>query len=62
MESAISVSYTHLGAKEVWGTDLDENAITAVGENLASNDISSDRFHVLQGNIIDDKACLLYTS
>ena len=24
-----------LGAKEVWGTDLDENAITAVGENLA---------------------------
>ena len=29
---------------------------TAVGENLASNDISSDRFHVLQGNIIDDKS------
>ena len=31
-----------LGAKEVWGTDLDENAITAVGENLEANSISSD--------------------
>ena len=52
----LGITALKLGAKEVWGTDLDENAITAVGENLASNDISSDRFHVLQGNIIDDKA------
>ena len=52
----LGITALKLGAKEVWGTDLDENAITAVGGNLASNDISSDRFHVLQGNIIDDKS------
>ena len=40
----------------MFGTDLDENAITAVGENLESNDISQERFCVVQGNIIDDKA------
>ena len=44
------------GAHHVFGTDLDENAITAVGENLESNDISQERFCVVQGNIIDDKA------
>ena len=52
----LGITALKLGAKHVFGTDLDENAITAVGENLASNDISSDRFHVLQGNIIDDKS------
>lgn len=52
----LGIAALKLGAKEVWGTDLDENAITAVGENLASNLISPDRFHVLQGNIIDDPA------
>ena len=35
---------------------MDENAITAVGENLEANGISTDRFKVLQGNIIDDKS------
>ena len=44
-----------LGAKEVFGTDLDENAITAVGENLEANGIPAGLFTVLQGNIIDDK-------
>ena len=52
----LGIAALKLGAHHVFGTDLDENAITAVGENLASNDISSDRFHVLQGNIIDDKS------
>ncbi|MDO5550299.1 MAG: 50S ribosomal protein L11 methyltransferase [Lachnospiraceae bacterium] len=52
----LGIAALKLGAKEVWGTDLDENAITAVGENLESNGISSDKFHVIQGNIIDDKA------
>ena len=28
----------------------------AVGENLASNDISPEQFAVIQGNIIDDAA------
>ncbi|MDO4329951.1 MAG: 50S ribosomal protein L11 methyltransferase [Lachnospiraceae bacterium] len=52
----LGIAALKLGAKEVWGTDLDENAITAVGENLESNEISGDKFHVIQGNIIDDKA------
>lgn len=51
----LGITALKLGAKEVWGTDLDENAITAVGENLASNAISEEKFHVRQGNIIDDK-------
>ena len=44
-----------LGAKEVKGTDLDENAISAVHENMASNQIAPERFQVIQGNIIEDK-------
>ncbi|MDO5417113.1 MAG: 50S ribosomal protein L11 methyltransferase [Lachnospiraceae bacterium] len=51
----LGIAALKLGAKEVWGTDLDENAITAVGENLESNGISGDKFHVVQGNIIDEK-------
>lgn len=50
----LGITALKLGAKEVWGTDLDENAITAVGENLESNGISGERFHVLQGNILND--------
>lgn len=50
----LGITALKLGAKEVWGTDLDENAITAVGENLAANGIGEEKFHVLQGNIIDD--------
>ena len=46
-----------LGAKEVFGTDLDENAITAVYENMEANGIAPEIFKVVQGNI-----CLLYTS
>ena len=50
----LGITALKLGAKEVWGTDLDENAITAVGENLEANGISGERFHVLQGNILND--------
>lgn len=52
----LGITAIKLGAKEVFGTDLDGSAIVAVGENLAANDISADKFRVLQGNIIDDKA------
>lgn len=52
----LGITALKLGAKEVWGTDLDENAITAVGENLEANSISTDRFHVIQGNIIDNQS------
>ena len=52
----LGIAALKLGAKSVFGTDLDENAIVAVGENLESNNIPADRFHVVQGNIIDDQA------
>ena len=51
----LGITAFKLGAKEVFGTDLDENAITAVGENLEANGIPAGLFTVLQGNIIDDK-------
>ena len=51
----LGITALKLGAGEVFGTDLDENAITAVGENLEANGISQDRFRAVQGNIIDDE-------
>ncbi len=45
-----------LGAQDVMGTDLDENAITASKENMESNDIQPGRFQVMTGNLIDEKA------
>ena len=51
----LGITALKLGAKSVFGTDLDPNAITAVGENLEANDIGTDKFEVVQGNIIDDK-------
>ena len=52
----LGITALKLGAKHVFGTDLDENAITAVGENLEANGIEPEQFKVVQGNIIDDKA------
>lgn len=52
----LGITALKLGANEVFGTDLDENAITAVGENLEANQIGVDKFQVVKGNIIDDKA------
>lgn len=51
----LGIAALKLGAKQVFGTDLDENAIVAVGENLEANDIEPERFSVVQGNIIDDE-------
>ena len=52
----LGITALKLGADYVYGTDLDENAITAVHENLEANAIPEDKFDVIQGNIIDDKA------
>ena len=52
----LGITALKLGAGRVFGTDLDDNAITAVGENLEANQIEDGRFQVVQGNIIDDKA------
>lgn len=51
----LGITALKLGAGKVFGTDLDENAITAVGENLKANHIASDYFQAVQGNIIDDE-------
>lgn len=50
----LGITAIKLGAESVFGTDLDENAITAVGENLEANGIPSSHFSVIQGNTIDD--------
>jgi ribosomal protein L11 methyltransferase len=52
----LGITALKLGAGYVFGTDLDENAITAVHENLEANNIPAEQFDVVQGNIIDDKA------
>lgn len=52
----LGITALKLGAGQVFGTDLDENAITAVHENLEANGIPEERFTVVQGNIIDDVA------
>ena len=51
----LGIAALKLGAGSVFGTDLDENAITAVHENLESNGIPEEAFTVVQGNIIDEK-------
>lgn len=45
-----------LGAKYSVGTDLDPCAIDATYENMEVNGVSGDRYEVMIGNIIDDKA------
>lgn len=52
----LGIAALKLGASEAFGTDLDENAVVAVRENLEANHISAEKFGVVQGNIIDDKA------
>ena len=52
----LSIVALKLGAAYAVGTDLDENAITAAHENTQSNDIPAEKFDVLTGNLIDDRA------
>ena len=51
----LGITALKLGAGSVFGTDLDENAVTAVHENLEANGIPEEKFGVVQGNIIDEK-------
>ena len=39
----------------MFGTDLDENAVKAVAENLEANGVLIEKFPMVQGNIIDDE-------
>ena len=52
----LGITALKLGADRVFGTDLDHNAVAAVGENLEANGISKDSFQVVQGNIIDEES------
>ena len=51
----LSVVALKYGANHALGTDLDPNAIIASHENSEQNNITSEQFEVIEGNIIDDK-------
>ena len=44
------------GAKHAFGTDLDPCAVGAVEDNMIKNNITADKFQMVIGNIISDKA------
>ena len=52
----LGIAAKKLGAAEIFATDLDDNALEAVAENLASNDLNPKDFTVVCGNLIDDPA------
>lgn len=52
----LSIAALKLGAKFACGTDLDPCAITVVKENMEVNGVEEDKYTVMLGNIIDDKA------
>ena len=52
----LSILSLMFGAGHCVGTDLDKCAVPAVAENMEKNGISSGRFDMMIGNIIDDKS------
>lgn len=50
----LSIAALKLGAQHAVGTDLDPCALTAVAENLETNEIPAGSMEVMLGNIIDD--------
>ena len=52
----LAIAALKLGAGYAFGTDLDENAVTAAIENAEVNGITAEQFKVIEGNIIDDEA------
>lgn len=52
----LAIAALKLGASYAFGTDLDENAVTAAVENAEVNGITAEQFKVIDGNIIDDEA------
>ncbi len=48
----LGITALKLGAGHVFGTDLDEEAVPAVHDNLAANGLTEDRFSMLVGNVI----------
>ena len=52
----LSIVALKLGAKHAVGTDLDPCAVPAVEENKEANQIPTEKFDMMIGNIIDDPA------
>jgi ribosomal protein L11 methyltransferase len=52
----LSIVAMKLGARKVYGIDIDKLAVRASLENLALNGISKDKYTIVQGDIIGDKA------
>lgn len=52
----LGIAALKMGAAHVFATDLDDNAILSVYENLESNQIAKDKFDIVCGNIIDDES------
>ncbi len=52
----LSILSLMFGAGHCVGTDLDKCAVPAVAENMEKNGISTDKFDMMIGNIIDDKS------
>ena len=51
----LAITALKLGVAHVYGTDLDDAAIEAVGQNKADNGITDGQFEVVCGNIVDDR-------
>ncbi|MEE8836286.1 MAG: 50S ribosomal protein L11 methyltransferase [Eubacteriales bacterium] len=52
----LGITAVKLGAGHVFGTDLDECAVPAVEDNKKANQIPSEAFEMIIGNMIDDPA------
>ena len=51
----LSIVALKLGAESACGTDLDENVVHSVSENLEANELPSSSMKMVVGNIIDDE-------
>lgn len=51
----LSIIAMKLGAKKVYGIDIDELAIKASEENLVLNEIPKDKYTLVKGDVIGDK-------
>ncbi len=50
----LGIAASKLGAEYITAVDIDENSARIAGENFAINEISSDKYCVMAGNILND--------
>ena len=51
----LGITALKLGASYVFGTDLDDCAVTAARENAEINEITADQFEICKGNILEER-------